>query len=71
MEVDSLKKIIDFWEENIQVDQDENVARVLDELFDNRSEEIIESVLDNHSTEVAITISGYAVRKLTKRSAKM
>ena len=63
-----IKKDINFWEENIQVDQDENVARVLDELFDNRSDEIIESVLDNHSTEVAITISGYVARKLTKRS---
>ena len=63
-----IKKNINFWEENIQVDEDENVASVLDELFDNRSEEIIESVLDNHSTEVAITISGYVARKLTKRS---
>ena len=63
-----IKKNINFWEENIQVDQDKNVARVLNELFNNRSEEIIESVLDNHSTEVAITISGYVARKLTKRS---
>ena len=41
---------------------------VLDELFNNRNEKIIESVLDLHSAEVATTISGYIAKRLIKRS---
>ena len=57
-----IKENINFWEEDLEPDNVQSTM-VLDELFDNRNQEIIESVLDIHSGEVATTISGYIAKK--------
>ena len=41
---------------------------MIDEMLCGRTEEISESVLDDDSSEVATTISGYIAKKLLKRS---
>ena len=41
---------------------------MIDEMRRDQIEEISESVLDDHSSEVATTISGYIAKKLLKRS---
>ena len=41
---------------------------MIDEMLRDRKEEISESVLDDYSSEVATTISGYIAKKLLKRS---
>ena len=56
-----------FWEENLQPDSEESF-KILNEMFDYRSEDIIESILDDMSREVATTISRYVSRKLIKRT---
>ena len=41
---------------------------MIDEMLRDRKEEISERVLDDYSSEVATTISGYIAKKLLKRS---
>ena len=62
-----IKENINFWKEDIQPDTTQSID-TLDEMFCHQSEEIIESVLDSQSAEVATTISGYVAKKLIKRS---
>jgi hypothetical protein len=62
-----IKESINFWEENLLPDSHPSLT-ILDELFDNRSDEIMDTSLDHNSEEVAITIAGYVAKKLSKRS---
>ena len=63
-----IKENINFWEENIDSDAEESLDSIND-LFDERADEIMEAVLDNDAEEVATTISGYVAKKLIKRSS--
>jgi hypothetical protein len=62
-----IKEDINFWKENIQTDTEESFTSI-DDLFDERADEIMEAVLDDDAREVATTISGYVAKKLIKRS---
>ena len=59
---------MNFWEENIDSDAEESLDS-MDDLFDERADEIMEAVLDDDAREVATTISGYVAKKLIKRSS--
>ena len=59
---------MNFWEENIDSDAEESLDSIGD-LFDERADEIMETVLDDDAREVATTISGYVAKKLIKRSS--
>ena len=63
-----IKENINFWEENIDSDAEESLDSIND-LFDERADEIMEAVLDDDAREVATTISGYVAKKLIKRSS--
>ena len=55
---------INFWEENIDSDAEESLDSIND-LFDERADEIMEAVLDDDAREVAM--SGYVGKKLIIR----
>ena len=59
---------MNFWEENIDSDAEESLDS-MDDLFDERADEIMEAVLDDDAREVATTLSGYVAKKLIKRSS--
>ena len=59
---------MNFWEENIDSDAEESLDSI-DDLFDERADEIMEVVLDDDAREVATTIADYVVKKLIKRSS--
>lgn len=67
-----IKEDINFWTEDLKPDvynDPEDVKlNLIDEVLQDKAEEIFESVLDDASSEVATTISGYIVKKLIKRS---
>jgi len=64
-----IKENINFWEEDLKSEnQDSEMFNQIDEALEDRMDEIIESVLDDESSEVATTISGYIAKKLLKRS---
>ena len=63
-----IKENINFWEENIDSDAEESLDSIND-LFDERADEIMEAILDDDAREVATTISGYVAKKLIKRSS--
>ena len=58
-----IKENTNFWVEVITSENAEYVT-VTDEIFGTRTQEIVESVLDENSTEVA---TGYVGKKLIKR----
>ena len=58
---------MNFWEENIGSDAEKSLDSIND-LFDERADEIIEAVLDDDARTVATTISGYVAKKLINRS---
>ena len=62
-----IKADIDFWEKHLQTEVEEFEISI-NEAFDVRADDIMEAVLDDDATEVAITISCYVARKLLKRS---
>ena len=59
---------MNFWEENIDSDAEESLDSI-DDLFDERADEIMEVVLDDDAREVATTISDYVAKKLIKQSS--
>ena len=59
---------MNFWEENIDSDAEESLDS-MDDLFDERADEIMEAVLDDDAREVATTVSGCVAKKLIKRSS--
>ena len=63
-----IKENINFWEENIDSDAEESLDSIND-LFDERADEIMEAILDDDAREVATTISGFVAKKLIKRSS--
>ena len=64
-----IKENISICEENIDSDAEESLYSIND-LFDERADEIMEAVLDNDDArEVATTISGYVAKKLIKQSS--
>ena len=63
-----IKENINFWEENIDSDAEESLDSIND-LFDERADEIMEAILDDDAREVATTISVYVAKKLIKRSS--
>ena len=65
-----LKANINFWDEDLREDNDaDGPLSQICSLLSGRENEISECCLDHDSEEVAITISGYVVKKLTKRSS--
>ena len=63
-----IKKDINFWKEDLQPESNEDESyEMIDEMLRDRIEEISESVLDDDSSEVATTISGYIAKKLLKQ----
>ena len=58
------KENINFWGEDLTSENQECVT-VIEDIFDNRTREIVESVLDESSAEVT---TGYVAKKLIKRS---
>ena len=65
-----IKNDVNFWKEDLQQPKsnEEKSYEMIDEMLRDRIEEISESVLDDDSSEVATTISGYIAKKLLKRS---
>ena len=65
-----IKNDINFWKEDLQQPEsnEDESYEMIDEMLRDRIEEISESVLDDDSSEVATTISGYIAKKLLKRS---
>ena len=64
-----IKKDINFWKEDLQPESNGDESfEMTDEILRYRIEEILESVLDVGSSEVATIISGYITKKLLKRS---
>ena len=59
-----IKENINFWEENIDSDAEESLDSIND-LFDERADEIMEAVLHDDAREVAM--SGYVGKKLIIR----
>ena len=62
------KENINFWEEDIDSGAEESPDTIND-LFDERDDEIMEAVLDDDAREVATIISGYVAKKLIKRNS--
>ena len=60
-----IKEGINFWEEDIASKIREYVT-ITEDIFDTRTQEIVESVLDENS--LVATRAGYIVKKLIKRS---
>ena len=58
------KENINFWGEDLTSENQECVT-VIEDIFGNRTREIVESVLDESSAEVT---TGYVAKKLIKRS---
>ena len=56
-----IKKNINFWEEDLESENQEYVT-VIEDTFDARTQEIVESVLNENSAKVAITIAGYVAK---------
>ena len=63
-----IKENINFWEENIDSDVEEPLDFIND-LFDERADEIMEAVLNDDAREVATILSDYVAKKLIKRSS--
>ena len=65
-----IKNDINFWKEDLQQPEsnEDESYEMIDEMLRDRIEEISESVLDDDSSEVATTLSGYIAKKLLKRS---
>ena len=65
-----IKNDINFWKEDLQQPEsnEDESYEMIDEMLRDRIEEISESILDDDSSEVATTISGYIAKKLLKRS---
>ena len=63
-----VKENLNFWEENIDSD-DEVSSDSINDLFDERDDEIMESVLDDNAREVATTMPGYVAKKLIKQNS--
>ena len=59
-----LKENVNFWEDDITSENPECVT-VIEDIFGTRTREIVESVLDRNSAQVA---TGYVAKKLIKRS---
>ena len=64
-----IKNNVNFWKEYLQQPEsnEDESYEMIDEMLRDRIEEISESVLDDDSSEVATTISGYIAKKLLKR----
>ena len=64
-----IKTDINFWKKDLQPESNEYESHeIIGEMLRDRIEEISESVLDDGSSEVATTISGYIAKKLLKQS---
>ena len=58
-----IKENINFWEENSDSDAEESLDSIND-LFDEKADEIMEVVLEDYAREVGKTKSGYVGEKL-------
>ena len=65
-----IKNDINFWKEDFQQPEsnEDESYEMTDEILRDWIEEIPESILDDGSSEVTTTISGYIAKKLLKRS---
>ena len=59
-----IKENINFWEEDIASENPECIT-VIEDIFDTRTQEIVESVLNENSAEVA---NGYVAKEVIKRT---
>ena len=57
-----IKENYNFWEENIDSDAEESLDSIND-LFDERADEIMEAVLDDDARDVATTMSDYVAKR--------
>ena len=62
-----IKEDINFWEENISAKVEIDAEKV-EEALESRRNEIMECTLNDPSSEVATSISGYVAKKLKKKS---
>ena len=65
-----IKNDINFWKEDLQQPErnEDESYEMIGEILRDGIEEILETVLDDDSSEVAITISRYIAKMLLKRS---
>ena len=65
-----IKNDINFWKEDLQQPEssEDESYEMVDEMLRDQTQEILESVLDDDSSDVATIISGYIAKKLLKRS---
>ena len=56
-----IKEKANFWGEDLISENQDNIT-VTENIFDTRTQEIVESVLDENSTEVVTTIAWYVAR---------
>ena len=64
-----INKDINFWKEDLQPESNkEESYEMIDEMLRDRIEEISKNALDDDSSQVATTKSGYIARKLLKQS---
>ena len=64
-----INKDINFWKEDLQPESNkEESYEMIDEMLHDRIEEISKNALDDDSSQVATTKSGYIARKLLKQS---
>lgn len=62
-----IKEDFNFWEEDLRPIELQSF-HIINEMLQNRIDEINECTLDDHSAEVATTVAGYIARKLQDRS---
>ena len=62
-----IKENINFWEEDLTCKNKEYFT-VIEAIFEIRTQEIAESLLNGNSAEVATVTAGYVFKKLIKRS---
>ena len=64
-----IKNDINFWKEDLQQPEssEDESYEMVDEMLRDQTQEILESVLDDDSSDVATIISGYIAKKLLKR----
>ena len=63
-----IKENINFWEENIDSDAEKSLDSIND-LFNERADEIMEVVFNDDAREVGTTISGYVAKILIKQNS--
>ena len=56
-----IKENINFWEE-VLISENQECVTGIEDIFDIRTQEIVESVQDENSAELATTVAGYVAK---------